>query len=214
MNRNSSKSRSRQPGSRASARSAVRRARHEAYRGLILEAAARVFGEQGYADARMAEIALAAGVATGTVYAIFPSKRNLYRAVHRENLGELARRYEEIPDGATAGETVLARSRVATLFLASRPDYLRVYLREAERWGFDPDQLPADASAFVDLALYERGVAAGEFVDADPALLQSLLMANSQVHLAHWLRGGRREEPEALADRIQASARRFLFASP
>jgi len=208
MNRNSSQS------SRASAQSAVRRARHEAYRGLILEAAEKVFGELGYADAKMAEIALRAGVATGTVYAIFPSKRNLYRAVHRENLGELARRYEEIPEAASPGETVLARSRVAALFLTARPDYLRVYLREAERWGFDPDQLPADASAFVDRALYERGIASGEFIEADPALLQSLLMANSQVHLAHWLRGGQRETPEALADRILASARRALFARP
>jgi len=200
--------------SRATAQSAVRRARQETYRGLILEAAERIFGERGYAEAKVAEIALAAGVATGTVYGIFPGKRDLYRAVHRENLVELARRYAEGAEGDSPGATLLERSRVSTLFLTSRPNYLRVYLREAERWGFDPEQLPADASAFVDLELYRQGVESGEFVDADPALLQGLLLANSQVHLAHWLRGGQREEPAALALRIQATARRILFRTP
>ena len=47
----------------------------------------------------------------------------------------------------------------------------------------------------MDLALFERGVANGELVDEDPQLLQSLMLANGQVHLAHWLRGGMREDP-------------------
>ena len=191
----------------------VRQARQEAYRDLILEAAQRVFAEKGYAEAKVADIAQAAGVATGTVYGIFPGKEDLYRAVHRENLDELARRYSGIAAHGSVRETLLARSEMSTRFLTSRPDYLRIYLREAEGWGFDPSQLPGDAAAFVDLALFERGVENGELVDDDPQLLQSLMLANGQVHLAHWMRSGMREDPAALVARIQAFTRRAIFSS-
>jgi AcrR family transcriptional regulator len=190
----------------------VRRARHEAYRDLILEAAEQVFARHGFAEARVADIAQAAGVATGTVYGIFPSKQDLYRAIHREKLGELSLRYAALPGGASVRETLLARSELSTRFLTSHPDYLRIYLREAERWGFDPSQLPSDAVAFIDVSLFERGVASGELVREDPQLLQSLVLASSQVHLSHWLRGGMREDPGALVDRIQAFTRRAIFS--
>jgi TetR/AcrR family transcriptional regulator len=195
----------------AHAKQKVRQARQDAYRDLILEAAQQVFAEKGYADAKVADIAQAAGVATGTVYATFPGKQDLYRAVHRANLEELARRYDEIPGSRSVRETLLARSEISTRFLTSRPDYLRIYLREAERWGFDPGHLPGDAAAFVDVSLFERGVANGELCDADPELLQSLVLASGQVHLAHWLRGGMREDPSALVQRIQAFTRRAIF---
>jgi AcrR family transcriptional regulator len=189
----------------------VRRARHEAYRDLILEAAEQIFARKGFAEAKVADIAQAAGVATGTVYGIFPSKQDLYRAIHRENLSELSRRYAAIPS-TSVRETLLARSETSTRFLTSHPDYLRIYLREAERWGFDPSHLPADATAFMDLSLYERGVESGELVAEDPQLLQSLVLASSQVHLSHWLRGGMSEDPGAVVDRIQAFTRRAIFS--
>ena len=195
----------------ARAKEKVRQARNDAYRDLILEAAQRVFAERGYAEAKVADIAQAAGVATGTVYGIFPGKEDLYRAIHRDNLDELARRYAAIPVSSSVRETLLARSEMSTRFLTSRPDYLRIYLREAESWGFDPSELPSDAAAFVDLALFERGVANGELVDEDPQLLQSLMLANGQVHLAHWLRGGMRQDPVELAAQIQAFTRRAIF---
>ena len=195
------------------AKQKVRQARHDAYRGLILEAAERVIAERGYAEAKVADIAQAAGVATGTVYAIFPGKQDLYRAIHRTNLDELARRYAEIPSRGPVRETLLARSEASALFLTSRPDYLRIYLREAESWGFDLGDLPGDAAAFVDLSLFERGVSNGELVDEDPRLLQSLMLATGQVHLAHWLRGGMREDPAVLAERIATFARRAIFRS-
>jgi hypothetical protein len=39
------------------------------------------------------------------------------------------------------------------------------------------------------------------------------MLATGQVHLAHWLRGGRREDPAVLAERIAAFARRAIFRS-
>jgi AcrR family transcriptional regulator len=192
---------------------AVRRARDEAYRSLILDAAERVFAERGYADARMQEIAEEAGVATGTLYGSFPSKRELYRAVHRVNLEELAERYAGIPEHLSCRETILERLAVSTRFLTSRPGYLRIYLREAGRWGLDPGDLPPGPGAFVTPDLYRRGVEDGELVDEDPELLTAMALALNQVLLDHWQKRGGGESPDALIERIQAHYARALFRS-
>ncbi|OGA57695.1 MAG: hypothetical protein A3G81_04265 [Betaproteobacteria bacterium RIFCSPLOWO2_12_FULL_65_14] len=47
----------------------------------ILRAATRIFGAKGYAAARTAEIAAAAGVTERTLFRYFPSKQSLYRRV-------------------------------------------------------------------------------------------------------------------------------------
>jgi AcrR family transcriptional regulator len=49
--------------------------------GQILKAALEVFSQKGYAAATVPEIAQAAGVATGTIYIYYPSKRDLFVAV-------------------------------------------------------------------------------------------------------------------------------------
>jgi len=191
----------------------VREARQDAYRSLILEAAQRVFATRGYAEVKVQEIAEDAGIATGTVYAIFPSKQELYRAVHRVNLEELAKRYAEIPGDRDTRAEIRDRIAISTRFLCERPDYLRIYLREAAHWGFDATALPKDAAAFTDLALYRRGVERGELIGADAELLQSLAMAASHVILFHWLKDGMREPADELTRRILAHTERTLFAS-
>jgi AcrR family transcriptional regulator len=196
---------------RRQTRQRVREARTEAYRSLILEAAEHVFAARGYAEARVQEIAEEAGVATGTVYAIFPSKEELYRAVHRANLEELAKRHAEIPADQDARDVIRARTAASTRFLTERPDYLRIYVREAAGWGFDASALPKVAAEFVDLDLYRRGSAKGELIDEDPELLQSLAMSASHVILFHWLKGGMRESADELTRRILDHAERTLF---
>jgi TetR/AcrR family transcriptional regulator len=47
----------------------------------IMDAAARLFGEQGYEATRTAQIAAAAGVTERTLFRYFPSKEKLYRRV-------------------------------------------------------------------------------------------------------------------------------------
>jgi AcrR family transcriptional regulator len=50
----------------------------------ILQAALEVFSQKGYAAATVPEIARLAGVATGTIYIYFPSKREMFIAVIRK----------------------------------------------------------------------------------------------------------------------------------
>jgi AcrR family transcriptional regulator len=57
----------------------------------IVEAARSVFARRNYADAIMDEIAKEAGVAKGTVYLYFKSKKEIYRAVLDHDMRELKR---------------------------------------------------------------------------------------------------------------------------
>ena len=57
----------------------------------ILEAALIVFGEKGYHNATMAEIAEAAAVGKGTLYWYFSSKENLFSGMIEHGLGLLER---------------------------------------------------------------------------------------------------------------------------
>ena len=57
-------------------------------RPAIIEAAVQVFSEKGYHNARIEEVAVAAGIGKGTVYEYFDSKLHLFQAV-MENSVEL-----------------------------------------------------------------------------------------------------------------------------
>jgi AcrR family transcriptional regulator len=58
--------------------------RKEARPGDIVAAALHVFGEKGFAGARIEEIASRAGISKGTLYLYFETKSDIFRAVVRE----------------------------------------------------------------------------------------------------------------------------------
>jgi AcrR family transcriptional regulator len=55
----------------------------------ILEAARKVFAKKGFVDATMDDIAAATGLAKGTLYLYFKSKRDVYMKTLQEGLTEL-----------------------------------------------------------------------------------------------------------------------------
>ncbi|MCZ2146816.1 MAG: TetR/AcrR family transcriptional regulator [Bryobacterales bacterium] len=56
----------------------------------ILQAARTVFAEKGFSEATVDEIAEAAGLAKGTIYLYFPSKKEIYLAALKNGVAELA----------------------------------------------------------------------------------------------------------------------------
>jgi AcrR family transcriptional regulator len=77
-------------------------------RGRILEAAREIFFRDGFVAANLDEVALAAGVAKGTLYRYFESKGDLYVALLAEN----GRVFEErMRDVANAGGSAADRIR-------------------------------------------------------------------------------------------------------
>ncbi len=65
-------------------------------REMIVQAASRVFSEKGYHKAQIADIVKAAGISTGSIYAHFKDKRDLFEQIMRENLGTLRATLKEL----------------------------------------------------------------------------------------------------------------------
>ncbi|MGH9478239.1 MAG: TetR/AcrR family transcriptional regulator [Terriglobales bacterium] len=97
----------------------------------ILEAARKVFGEHGYADATVDLIAAEAGVAKGTIYLYYASKDAIFWAAlssrFRTMLDEMKRDMEAV-EGARA--KIQAGLRVRFEFLRSDEQFVRMYVTE------------------------------------------------------------------------------------
>jgi TetR/AcrR family transcriptional regulator, cholesterol catabolism regulator len=101
---------------------------------LVLDAAARLFREKGYASTSMRDIAAASGMLPGSLYYHFPSKEALLVAVYGEGVGHitaavetaLAREgdpWERLERACTAHlETLLSGSDYAQVVVRVRPD--------------------------------------------------------------------------------------------
>ena len=93
--------------------------RGEATRTRLIEATLRVAHEVGYAHASTRAIALAAGVAEGTIYRHFPDKASLFFAAVRESNGPVVAWVTTLPErageGTVEGNLTEAAVRLATL---------------------------------------------------------------------------------------------------
>lgn len=97
-------------------------ARGRRTRDVLVRAAREVFEEQGFLDARVADIADAAGVAHGTFYTYFDSKETIFREVANSLVGEMFA-------ASGVGEDV-PPDPVARIEAANRR-YLRAYAKNA-----------------------------------------------------------------------------------
>lgn len=75
--------------SRGTARKTPLQARSRATVDFILEAAARVLGEHGYAGTNTNLVAAVAGVSVGSIYQYFPNKDALIAALHAQHVDEM-----------------------------------------------------------------------------------------------------------------------------
>jgi AcrR family transcriptional regulator len=97
----------------------------------ILSAARGVFAEKGFNSATMDDIAEAAGVAKGTIYLYFPSKREVFLETFRAGTislhEEVARNMAEAPDAPTR---VRAFIRTRLDYAERNRDFFRIYYTE------------------------------------------------------------------------------------
>src|SRR5512144_1562628 len=100
----------------------------------ILEASIRTFGRRGFHDARIAEIALAAKVAEGTVYLYFRNKEDLLGTVFDETMDDLLARGRQIAAGpASAAERLTSLADLHLRMLGSDRDLASLFQIELRR---------------------------------------------------------------------------------
>lgn len=187
------------------------------YRDLLLDCAEGVFAARGYHASKMGEVAAAAGVSLSTVYATFPSKRELFEALHETRGQQFLARLEP---ALRSREPALVRLRRAVdafvAYLTEHRDYLRVDLREGRSWAIGDVESSRSFQAGISLwtQLVRQGIEEGVFCDEDPRLLATTAFAIMQVQLACLLEGGDAIAPREIAERITRQLERALCASP
>jgi len=157
-----------------------------ARRGEILAAAEKVFSASGYAATTMDAIAVAAGVAKGSLYNYFRSKQELFtQVVDHAISGDEAEVERIIASGESASQKM---DRVLDMW-AQRLEYFKVYgALMLEFWAAAAWQDRSGELAGVFQSMYGRwrdrlsriiteGVVAGEFAaDPGPRMAASLIM--------------------------------------
>ncbi|MFJ8516802.1 TetR/AcrR family transcriptional regulator [Lysinibacillus xylanilyticus] len=147
-------------------------------RSTILDAAIKLYSENGFAETKVAEIAKAAGVSFGTVFTYFNSKEELYEAAILEPLEEIKPYFIEIEERFKGEPLEIIKEMIdchVQLF-ATRSEYLRLIQQVLAR----PERFPKpykELDDFVKLfkeSIYpviETGQRLGYFYEESPTLI-------------------------------------------
>ena len=193
--------------STAKAQESLRDKKRELYRGAVLDAAERVFGEVGYEATKVNRIAAEAGVSLTTLYSVLPSKWEIYRAVNRRRLNEVMSLAQGMfQRDATSLETLIAATRMQLAFFMRHRDFTKMQLKEVTAWSTiellrSPEQIEAlGAGLDLSASLFRQGIKDGYLIDDDPELMARMVIASQQVRLAMWMDRGCKEDPDRVAD--------------
>lgn len=187
-------------------------------REAILNGAALVFEEHGYAGASMSMIVAAAGVSKGTVYQHFPGKAALFgAAVARECSRSLAIAFESATPAAPLEDALRGiAERFITLTMSEKGIAIeRIVQAEAERfpelaeafWQAGPALVLAQLTGFINARQ-----AAGELVVPDAGLAAEQFLALCQTRLVVRRRLGQPQTGDTIASIAAATARLFVAA--
>lgn len=184
-------------------------------RAKVLAAARRLFSEQGYEGATIRDIAAAAGMSTGAVFANFSDKSDLFGEIMMTDLAALG---DAMRDAANQGDTV--EDRLLRMFTAGYSFYKTQLplARAAFSVGWSPDDGPALRNAAPALALNNliaeqltRGVERGELREEDLPLRARMLFETYLSNYPQAIFDG--WTVEALRDRARDQIRILLVGA-
>jgi len=115
-------------------------------RAAVLDAAERLFAEEGFAATSMRDISTASGISHPLIHHHFGSKEGLYTAVKRRLAEGYARRFPRAARAVNRPVSIRAEMRRIMTFLAESPMLLRLCLRtrldrDTQVWPGEPDML-------------------------------------------------------------------------
>ena len=170
-----------------------RRALHDVNREHLLDAAEEVFGERGYADATVKEIAERAEFSVGAVYGLVEGKEDLFlQTLRRRGDDMIADISTLVADDTLGGLDALGRLADLQIgYFRDHPHFGRLWLRQAGPSGWNVaaealDGLADNVGVAMDLQaqLVRRGQAAGEIRPGDPEVLARIFSAVVQAFQA------------------------------
>jgi AcrR family transcriptional regulator len=178
----------------------------------ILDAAARVFREEGYAGARLADIAEAAGTKAGSLYYHFDSREALVEELLDEGLnrafGETRRCVEALPADTPAVDRLATAIRAHIKTVLEIDNYTSASIRML---GHVPEPIRARhmkrqaAYGTYWRGLLEDAAAAGQLRDGLDLSAARMLLLGMLNWSPEWYRDGRLS-PEEIADQAAAMA--------
>ncbi len=167
----------------SSSRRELRRARHhDLSRAQLLDAAERVFGEKGFHDATLSEIAELAEYSVGSVYSFFEGKEDLFSQVFVRRGDEFMPGMRAVVEGTgSASEKLQLLVDFQVGFFRSHRQFGRLLLRYTNiALVSEPGDLDASIalnygeSMRLQTELIASGQRAGEFHPGDPTVLAHL----------------------------------------
>jgi AcrR family transcriptional regulator len=178
----------------------------------ILDAAARVLSDKGYAGMRLSDVAEVAELQAPAIYYYFPSREDLIEEVMWVGLADmrdfLEKALDQAPAGATAMDRILIAVEAHLRHELEISDYATASIRNA---GQLPDRIKerqqAEEKKYGALwrSLFKRAVDQGELrKDLDPYVAQMLVMGTVNWS-AEWWKPGR-----VSIDRVVANAQSFV----
>jgi AcrR family transcriptional regulator len=115
----------------------------------ILEAARRIFAEKGFAETSVDEIAHAAGVAKGTVYLYYPSKRDIYWEALKGGLVAMCETLEvQVRAAETTEGKIRAFMQTKLHFFEEHQDFFKIYHLEFANAILQPSCFERDLKEF------------------------------------------------------------------
>jgi TetR/AcrR family transcriptional regulator len=167
----------------SSSRRELRRARHhDLSRAQLLDAAERVFGEKGFHDATLNEIAELAEYSVGSVYSFFEGKEDLFSQVFVRRGDEFMPGMRAIVEGVgSASERLQLLVDFQVGFFRTYREFGRLFLRYTNiALVSEPGDLDAsialnyEESMRMQTELIAGGQRAGQFHSGDPTVLAHL----------------------------------------
>ena len=175
-------------------------------RAQLLEAGRRLFAAKGFHGTKIADIAAAADLGTGTFYLHFPTKDALFADLVRETaqraLGEIDRAKAAVADPRE-------KARVGTetffRFAASNREVFKILFGQSAR--FDDLVREIHQLFLADIeANHGAGIAAGVFTPCRPALMAQAIVGMLSQVVAWWL-----EHQDVPIDEITETIHRLLM---
>lgn len=174
-----------------------RREKDRVSREHLLDAAEHVFGNKGFHEATLKEVAERAEFSVGAIYGFFEGKDDLFAHVlERQGSALLERQREVLAGPGTSLDKLHRIVDVQIAYFRERPDFYRLFQRElgGATWtlraslnerGYERYRAVMEFEA----ALFAEGVAAGELRNEDPEILAALFSGVMASYIAQWVFG-------------------------